>query len=119
MSEPFIGELRLFAFSFAPRGWAFCNGQLLPVNQNQALFALLGAMYGGDGQTTFGLPDLRSRTPIHVGAGFIQGQSGGEENHTLTVQEMPAHTHPARVNNQNGIAGTGGTIPDNPEAGIG
>jgi microcystin-dependent protein len=112
MSEPFIGEIRLFAFNFPPKGWAFCNGQSMMINQNQALFALLGTMYGGNGQTTFSLPDLRARTPIHVGAGFIQGQSGGAENHTLTQSEMPAHTHFARANNQNGIAGIAGITPD-------
>jgi microcystin-dependent protein len=112
MSEPFLGELRLFSFNFPPRGWAACNGQLLPINQNQALFSLLGTMYGGNGQTTFALPDLRSRTPIHVGGGFTQGQNGGAENHTLTIQEIPAHTHVARASNQNGLGGPAGTIPD-------
>jgi microcystin-dependent protein len=98
MSEPFLGELRLMAFNFAPRGWAPCNGQLLPINQNQALFSLLGTMYGGNGQTNFALPDLRGRTPIHVGAGLTQGQRGGEESHTLTVSEMPTHPHIVQAN---------------------
>jgi microcystin-dependent protein len=93
VSEPFLGEVKVFSFGFAPKGWAQCNGQLLPINQNQALFALLGTMYGGNGQTTFGLPDLRARTPIHMGAGFVQGQKGGEQSHTLTVNEMPMHEH--------------------------
>lgn len=93
MADPFLGEIRMMAFTFAPKGWAQCNGQLLPINQNQALFALLGTMYGGNGQTNFALPDLRGRTPIHMGAGFTQGQRGGEENHTLTLSEMAAHTH--------------------------
>jgi microcystin-dependent protein len=93
MSEPFLGELRMASFNFAPRGWALCNGQLLPINQNQALFSLFGTTYGGNGQTTFGLPDLRSRAPIHFGGGFTQGQRGGEEAHVLTSNEMPAHSH--------------------------
>lgn len=94
MSDPYLGEIRVFSFNFAPRGWALCNGQLLPINQNQALFALLGTTYGGNGQTTFALPNLQGRTPIHVGNGFVQGQSGGEQAHTLVSSEMPAHTHP-------------------------
>ena len=81
MSEPFLAEIRIMSFNFAPKGWALCNGQLLPINQNQPLFALLGTTYGGDGRTTFGLPDLRSRTPIHMGAGFTLGQRAGEESH--------------------------------------
>lgn len=96
MSEQFIGEIRAFSFGFAPKGWAQCNGQLLPINQNQALFALLGTMYGGDGRVTFALPDFRSKTPMHVGPGFNQGQVGGEENHTLSVAELPSHTHPVQ-----------------------
>jgi microcystin-dependent protein len=93
MSEPFLGEIKIFSFNFAPRGWALCNGQLMPINQNQALFSLLGTMYGGDGRTTFALPNLQGRTPIHVGNGFVQGQSAGEQTHTLITSEMPAHTH--------------------------
>jgi microcystin-dependent protein len=93
MAEPFMGEIRMMAFTFPPKGWAQCNGQLLPINQNQALFALLGTMYGGNGQTTFALPDLRGSTPIHMGNGWTQGQRGGEESHTLTMSEMPQHTH--------------------------
>ena len=92
-SEPFIGEVMAVSFSFAPRGWALCNGQLLPINQNQALFSLLGTTYGGNGQTTFALPDLRGRIPMHVGAGFALGQTSGAAFHTLTVAEMPAHAH--------------------------
>src|SRR5215216_4510790 len=88
-----MGEIRMMAFTYAPRGWAQCNGQLLPINQNQALFSLLGTMYGGNGQTTFALPDLRGRTPMHTGSGFTQGERGGEEAHTLTSSEMPAHSH--------------------------
>ena len=95
MSEPFVGEIRMFGGSFAPAGWAFCNGQQLPINQNQALFSLLGTTYGGNGQTTFALPDLRGRVPIHTGNGFTLGQAGGETAHTLTNSEMPAHIHGA------------------------
>ena len=93
MGTPFMSEVKICAFNFAPQGWAFCNGQFLPINQNQALFSLLGTMYGGNGQTTFALPDLRGRASIHIGAGFIQGQAGGQEFHTLTQSEMPTHIH--------------------------
>ncbi len=95
MTEPFIGEIQVFPFGFAPRGWAQCNGQLLPINQYQALFALLGTTYGGNGQTTFALPDLRGRVPAGVGGGFVQGERAGEEVHTLTLNEMPSHAHQA------------------------
>jgi len=94
MAEPFLGEIRIMSFNYAPRQWAQCNGQFLPINQNQALFSLLGTMYGGNGQTTFALPDLRGRTPLHVGGSFnVQGQSGGEQAHTLTISEIPQHAH--------------------------
>lgn len=93
MAEPFMSELRLFSFVFAPKGWALCNGQLLPINQNQALFSLLGTTYGGNGQTNFALPDLRGRVPMHVGNGHVAGERGGEQAHTLTIPEMPAHMH--------------------------
>ncbi|MBK9442730.1 MAG: phage tail protein [Comamonadaceae bacterium] len=92
-ADPFIGEMRWVSFDFAPRNWASCNGQLLPINQNQALFSLLGTQYGGNGQTNFALPDLRGRGPIHLSATHTLGSSGGEESHTLLVSEMPAHTH--------------------------
>lgn len=94
MSEPFLAEIRLMSFGFAPKGWAFCNGQLLPINQNQALFSLLGTTYGGDGRTTFALPNLSGRAPAHAGDGLSLGQSGGEVAHTLTMSEMAQHTHP-------------------------
>lgn len=93
MGTPFLGEIKIVGFNYPPKNWALCNGQQMPINQNQALFSLLGTMYGGNGQTTFALPDLRGRTPIHLGAGFNQGQSGGQEFHTVTMSEMPAHTH--------------------------
>ncbi len=94
MAEPFLSEVRIFSFNFPPKGWALCNGQLLPINQNQALFSLLGTTYGGDGQTNFALPDLRGRAPLHLGSSFVLGQRGGEEAHTISINEMPAHTHP-------------------------
>ena len=93
MADPFLAEIRIFSFAYAPAGWALCNGQLLPISQNTALFSLLGTMYGGDGKMTFALPDLRDRTPIHVGAGFVQGGNGGQAAHTLSVAELPAHAH--------------------------
>jgi microcystin-dependent protein len=99
MAEPFLAELRLMSFNFPPKGWASCNGQLLPINQNQALFALLGTTYGGNGQVNFALPDLRDRVPIHFGGGFTQGTAGGEAAHTLTMAEMPAHTHSLMATN--------------------
>lgn len=95
MSEPFIAEIRMVGFNFAPRGWAFCDGQLLPINQNQSLFSLLGTTYGGDGRTNFALPDLRGRTPIHQGAGHSLGQKAGAETVALTTAEIAAHTHEA------------------------
>ena len=91
--EQYLGEIKICAFNFAPRGWAFCEGQLLPINQNQALFSLLGTTFGGNGQTTFALPDLRGRMVIGVGNAYILGQKGGEATHTLTTAEMPQHTH--------------------------
>ncbi|MEZ4884955.1 MAG: tail fiber protein [Chitinophagales bacterium] len=98
MSEPFLSQISIVGFNFAPRGWAFCDGQILPINQNQALYSLLGTTYGGDGRTSFALPDLRGRTPVHPGSGTsghnIQlGQKSGEETHTLTTAEMPSHNH--------------------------
>jgi microcystin-dependent protein len=97
MDEPFLAEIRLMSFGFAPKGWALCNGQLLPINQNQALFALLGTTYGGDGRTTFALPDYRGRTPLHASLSYNPGQRGGAVAHTVTVGELPTHTHLVRV----------------------
>lgn len=93
MAEPFLSEIRMFSFGFPPSGWAFCNGQTLPIKQNQALFRLLGIKYGGDGETTFALPDLRGSTPIHFGGGFPLAHKGGEVSHTLVPQEIPPHSH--------------------------
>jgi microcystin-dependent protein len=97
MGTPFMAEMRIMSFNFAPKGWAQCNGQFLPINQNQALFSLLGTTFGGNGQTTFALPDNRGRIPIHVGSGFTLGQAGGQEFHTVTISEMPAHNHVANA----------------------
>jgi len=93
MAEPFLSEIRIMSFVFAPKGWALCNGQLLPINQNQALFSLLGTTFGGDGRVNFALPDLRARVPIHVGSGHTLGEKGGEQAHTLSIAEIPTHTH--------------------------
>lgn len=108
MSEPFVGEIRMFAGNFAPRGWAFCDGQLLAVSQNDALFSLLGTIYGGDGRTTFGLPDLRGRIPIHAGHGpglseRRLGAKGGSEKETLTVNQLPSHGHPMRASSDTAL----------------
>jgi microcystin-dependent protein len=102
MSTPFLAELKIISWNYPPKGWAFCNGQLLPINQNQALFSLLGTTYGGNGQTNFALPDLRGRTPMHNGQSQTMGQVGGEEAHTLSISEMPTHLHFAQVSTANG-----------------
>ncbi|HSB63290.1 MAG TPA: tail fiber protein [Thermoanaerobaculia bacterium] len=102
MAEPFLSEIRIMSFGFPPKGWAFCDGQLLPINQNQALFALLGTTFGGDGRVNFGLPDLRGRVPIHVGSGHTLGDRGGEQAHTLSIAELPAHTHLLRASSSDG-----------------
>ena len=94
MAQPYIGEIRMFGGNFAPAGWAFCDGQLLAISENDALFTLIGTTYGGDGQSTFGLPDLRSRVPVHMGSGFPLAQAAGTEEVTLTVNQIPAHSHP-------------------------
>lgn len=93
MAQPYVGEIRMFAGNFAPAGWMFCEGQLLPISENETLFQLIGTTYGGDGQSTFALPDLRGRVPIHFGNGFVLAETGGVEQVTLTVQQIPAHTH--------------------------
>jgi microcystin-dependent protein len=93
MSSPFLSEIRITSFGFPPKGWALCNGQLLPINLNQALFSLLGTTYGGDGRVNFALPDLQARAPMHVGNGHTLGERGGEQAHTLSISELPAHTH--------------------------
>lgn len=102
MSSPFVGEIRMFGGNFAPVGWAFCNGALLPISENDVLFNLIGTTYGGDGQETFALPNLQSRIPVHQGPGFILGQSGGSESVTLTTSQIPAHSHVPQANNAAG-----------------
>jgi microcystin-dependent protein len=114
MSDPYLGEIRMFGGNFAPRGWAFCAGQLLPIAENDALYALIGTTYGGDGQSTFGLPDLRGRIPVHQGGGFAQGEGGGSEQVTLTVQQMPTHTHP--FGSSGGSANSRNPVPGNAPA---
>src|SRR4029453_3596731 len=110
MAEPFLSEIRLMSFNFAPKGWAMCNGQLLPINQNQALFSLLGTTYGGDGRVNFALPDLRGRVPLHVSQGFSLGQRGGEQAPTLPLAELPQHTHLAGASS---ISAAGNDNPTN------
>ncbi|HVG22435.1 MAG TPA: tail fiber protein [Blastocatellia bacterium] len=114
MSEPFLGQIQIFGFNFAPRGWAMCNGQILPIAQNTALFALLGTTYGGNGQTTFALPNLQSRVPVHFGQGpglssYDLGQAAGTETDTLTINNLPAHTHPLTPRGQAATSGDGNT----------
>jgi microcystin-dependent protein len=110
MAEPFLSEIRIMSFSFAPKSWAMCNGQLLPINQNQALFSLLGTTFGGDGRVNFALPDLRARAPIHVGNGHTLGERGGEDAHTLSLAELPQHTHFVQVST---VASGGNNSPVN------
>lgn len=109
MAEPFLSEIRLMSFSFPPRGWALCDGQLLPINQNQALFSLLGTTFGGDGRVNFALPDLRGRVPIHAGNGRTLGERAGEQAHTLSISEMPTHVHSVSASSAVGDA----VIPTN------
>jgi microcystin-dependent protein len=104
MAEPFVAEIRIMSFGYAPRGWAMCNGQLLPINQNQALFSLLGTTFGGNGQTNFALPDLRGQTPIHVGSGHVLGEKGGAQSITLSISQLPTHTHVAQASSAVGNA---------------
>jgi microcystin-dependent protein len=108
MATPFLGEIRIFSFNFPPKGWAFCNGQLLAINQNQALFSLLGTFYGGNGTTNFGLPNLQGRVPIHRSNSFVLGQSGGEQAHTLTLSEIASHNHPLLAVPGRGLRGISG-----------
>jgi microcystin-dependent protein len=112
MAEPFLAEIRIMSFGFPPKGWALCNGQLLPINQNQALFSLLGTTFGGDGRVNFALPNMQGNTPIHVGSGHTLGERGGQQAHTLSISELPTHAH---VLNASGNAGstpipTGGAL---------
>jgi microcystin-dependent protein len=102
MAEPFLSEIRMMSFGFPPKGWALCNGTLLPINQNQALFSLLGTTYGGDGRVNFGLPDLQGRTPMHMGNGHTLGERGGEQAHTLSISEIPTHVHTALASSSDG-----------------
>ena len=110
MADPFLAEIRLMSFNFAPKGWALANGQLLPINQNQALFSLLGTTFGGDGRVNFGLPDLRGRISVHVGGGFVVGQKGGEASHTITQQETPTHNHMVNASGTNANLGPTGNF---------
>jgi microcystin-dependent protein len=105
MSEPFLSEIKIMSFNFPPKGWAMCNGQLLPINQNQALFALLGTTYGGDGRVNFALPNLQGRTPMHIGNGHTLGEIGGEQAHTINIAELPGHTHSVNAANVAATAG--------------
>lgn len=102
MAQPYVGEIRMFAGNFAPAGWMFCEGQLLPISENETLFNLIGTTYGGDGQSTFALPDLRGRLPMHQGNGFVLAETGGAEEVTLTVNQIPAHSHPLLANSSPG-----------------
>jgi microcystin-dependent protein len=114
MAEPFLGEVRMMSFEFAPKGWALCNGQLLPINQNQALFSLLGTTFGGDGRVNFALPDLRARTPLHVGSGHTLGERGGEQAHTVSIAELPTHAHVLSASSTDGNA----PVPNGPAGNV-
>jgi microcystin-dependent protein len=110
MAEPFLSEIRIMSFNFPPKGWALCNGQLLPINQNQALFSLLGTTYGGNGQTNFALPDIRGRVAIHEGSGHTLGENGGSEAVTINMQTLPTHSHTVKVFNDNATATPAGNF---------
>lgn len=114
MAEPFLSEIRIMSFGFAPKGWTMCNGALMPINQNQALFSLLGTTFGGDGRVNFALPDLRGRTPIHVGSGHTLGERGGEQAHTLSIAELPTHTHVLNASSTDGNA----PVPNGPSGNL-
>jgi microcystin-dependent protein len=116
MAQPYVGEIRMFAGSFAPAGWQFCSGQLLPISENETLFQLIGTTYGGDGESTFAMPDLRGRIPIHQGSGFILAETGGVEEITLTVNQIPAHSHPLRASTSPGTGSNpeGNVIAESP-----
>jgi microcystin-dependent protein len=109
MSEPFLSEIKIMSFGFPPKGWALCDGQLLPINQNQALFSLLGTTYGGDGRVNFGLPNLQGRTPMHMGSTHTLGERGGEQAHTLSISEIPTHVHTANASTDSAPAAAFGT----------
>lgn len=106
MAEPFLSEIRIMSFGFPPKGWALCNGQLLPINQNQGLFSLLGTTYGGDGRVNFGLPNLQGRAPIHMGGGHTLGERGGEQAHTLSISELPMHVHAPQASSASPLQGS-------------
>ena len=119
MAEPFLGMVALVPYNFAPQGWAFCNGQILSLEQNTALFALLGTTYGGDGVTNFALPNLQGRVPVHVGSGFDLGQTGGSDNAVLNTTQLPPHTHTVNATtNKGNKAGPAGSIPAADAAGL-
>jgi microcystin-dependent protein len=116
MAQPYVGEIRMFGGNFAPAGWMFCDGQLLPISENETLFQLIGTTYGGDGQSTFALPDLRGRLPLHMGNGFVLAETGGVEEVTLTVNQMPAHGHPMLVSfDQTTTPNPGGNVIGTPQ----
>jgi microcystin-dependent protein len=120
MAQPYVGEIRMFGGNFAPAGWMFCEGQLLPISENETLFQLIGTTYGGDGESTFALPDLRGRIPIHQGNGFILAETGGAEEITLTVNQVPAHSHPLLASSGPGTASTpiGNVLAESPSVSL-